>query len=120
MADITASQAAFNSGVVLTLNDATASQTVNIDNVADERTVLVVENTNTEDGQTATIQVLAGDFGSSVLGTLSVDVAKGASAVIGPLEGARFKNSASKLTVNTAVTASGTVSSVKLVVIKLP
>lgn len=120
MTDLTASVAAFNSGAALTLNDATASQSVDIGNCADERVILVIQNTNTETGQTATIQVLAGDFGSSVLGTLPVDIEKGASTIIGPLEGARFKNSASKLSVNASVTASGTLSMVKLAVIKLP
>lgn len=119
MADITSSKAVKNSGVALTLNDATSSQTVGVADVADERAVLVVNNTNTGAGQTATITIAPGDFLSNVLGTLSVDVAKGASAVIGPLEGVRFKNSASQLKVGCTVTASGTVSSVKLGVVKL-
>jgi hypothetical protein len=120
MADITASKAAFNSGVALTLNDATASQTIGIDDVADERAIIIIQNTNTVDGQTATIEIPAGDFLANCYGTLSVDVAKGAQSVIGPLEGMRYKNSASQFTVNVAVTSSGTVSNVKLIPIKLP
>jgi hypothetical protein len=121
MADLTASSAAFNSGVTLTLNAAADSQTVDVSDVAGEDVVIVVRNGNTSEDQTATITVSPGDFQSKVLGTLSEVVAgNGAAMVIGPLEGVRFKTSASKLTVGVSVTASGTVSSVTLGVIKLP
>ena len=53
-------------------------------------------------------------------GTLSVDVADGGASKIIALEGARFKSTASKITVGVAVTQSGTVSSVNLGVVKLP
>jgi hypothetical protein len=52
---------------------------------------------------------------------LSVDVADGgAIKVIGPLEGARFKTTGSKITVGVAVTQSETVSNVSLGIVKLP
>lgn len=117
---ITASNCKRNSGVALTLNDATASQTVGYGDKPDERIVLIVDNANTGDNQTATITISKGDFLGSISGDLAVDVEKGASAVIGPLESIRFKNSESEVTVGVAVTASGTVSSVKLGVVKLP
>lgn len=122
MADYTASKAKFNAGVDLTLNDATASRTIGIDDVGDERALLVVQNNNeSKTKYTATITIAAGDFLANALGDLSVDVADGgAIKVIGPLEGARFKTTGSKITVGVAVTQSGTVSSVKLGIVKLP
>jgi hypothetical protein len=88
----------------------------------DERVVLMVKNDNDSEAvNTATITIAPGDFLAGVLGTLSVDVADGGSAkLIGPLEGVRFKNTSSQWTVGVSVTQSGTVSSVKLGVVKLP
>lgn len=122
MADYTASKAKFNAGVDLTLNDATASQTIGIDDVGDERALLIVQNNNeSAAAYTATITIAAGDFLANALGDLSVDVADGgAIKVIGPLEGARFKTTGSKITVGVAVTQSGTVSDVSLGIVKLP
>lgn len=117
---ITASDCTRNGSVAVTLNDATASQTVDFSDKPDERIVLLVENTNTKDDTTATITVSKGDFLSSNLGDLAVTVAKGATVAIGPLESVRFKNSASEVTVGVAVTNSGTVSNVKIGVVKLP
>ncbi len=118
MADFTASKAKFNAGVDLTLTAAGDTQTVDLSDVGDERALLIVQNNN---DSTATITIAAGDFLANALGDLSVDVAGGgAIKVIGPLEGARFLSTASKLTVGVAVTQSGTVSDVKLGVIKLP
>jgi ABC-type protease/lipase transport system fused ATPase/permease subunit len=122
MADYTASVAAFNSSVDLALTAMGDSQTVDISDVGDERVLLVVQNNNDSVAvNTATITIAPGGFLASVLGTLSVEVADGGSMkVIGPLEGARFKSTGSKLTVGCSVTQSGTVSDVNLGVIKLP
>jgi hypothetical protein len=117
---ITASYCTRNSSVNLTLNSATASQTIGYADKPDERILVVAQNANTGDGQTATITISKGDFLGSVSGDLVVTVAKGASAVIGPLESVRFKNSASEIAAAVAVTASGTVSNVKLAAVKLP
>jgi len=117
---ITASYCKRNNVSAVTLNDATASQTVDFGDKPDERIVLLVENANTVDATTATITVSKGDFLSSNLGDLAVTVAKGATVAIGPLESVRFKNSASEVTVGVAVTNSGTVSNVKIGVVKLP
>lgn len=117
---ITASDCIRNGSVAVTLNDATASQTVDFSDKPDERIVLLVENANTASDTTATITVSKGDFLSNVLGDLAVVVAKGDTVAIGPLESVRFKNSASEVTVGVAVTNSGTVSNVKIGVVKLP
>jgi len=117
---ITASYCKRNNVSAVTLNNATASQTVDFSDKPDERIVLLVENANTADATTATITVSKGDFLSSNLGNLAVTVAKGATVAIGPLESVRFKNSASEVTVGVAVTNSGTVSNVKIGVVKLP
>lgn len=117
----TASTAVLNSSGTLNLLAAQASQTV-IMSKPDEKVILVVRNTNDSVAvNTATITIPPGDFFQNVLGTLSVDVADANSnKVIGPLESMRFKNSAGNITVNVAVTQSGTVSSVLLAVIELP
>lgn len=122
MADFTASTAAFNSGVSLTQTAMGASQTVDVSDVADERVLLVVQNNNNSVAvNTATITIAPGGFLAGCLGTLSVDVADGgAIKTIGPLEGTRFRTTASKLTVGCTVTQSGTISSVTLGIVKLP
>jgi ABC-type protease/lipase transport system fused ATPase/permease subunit len=122
MADYTVSVAVWNSSADLEMTALDDSVTVDIKDMADERVLLVVQNNNDSEAvNTATITIAPGGFLSSVLGTLSVDVADGGSIkVIGPLEGTRFKSTASKLTVGCTVTQSGTVSSVKLGVVKLP
>lgn len=121
MADFTASIAKRNAGEDFHLLKAQDSQTVAMD-VADERFALVVQNNNDTPGvvHTATITIAPGGFLANVLGTLSVDVADGGASKIIALEGARFKSTASKITVGVAVTQSGTVSSVNLGVVKLP
>lgn len=122
MADYTASKAKFNAGVDLTLTAAGDTQTVDLSDVGDERALLIVQNNNeSAAAYTATITIAAGDFLANALGDLSVDVADGgAIKVIGPLEGARFKTTGSKITVGVAVTQSGTVSDVSLGIVKLP
>ena len=117
---ITASYCKRNNVSAVTLNDATASQTVDFGDKPDERIVLLIENANTVDDTTATITVSKGDFLSSNLGDLAVTVAKGDTVAIGPLESVRFKNSASEVTIGVAVTNSGTVSNVKISAVKLP
>jgi ABC-type protease/lipase transport system fused ATPase/permease subunit len=122
MADFTASQCARNSSVAATFVGLQASQTVDLSSIADEKVVLAIQNTNDSVAvNTATITIAPGGFLSNVLGTLSVDVADAnALAFIGPLEGTRFKTTGSKITVGVSVTQSGTVSSVKMAVVKLP
>lgn len=122
MSDFTSSQCVKNSGATLNLLAAQASQTIDLSNKADEKVLLVIQNTNDSVAvNTATITISPGDFLANVLGTASIDVADAnACKVLGPFEGVRFKNSASKLVVGVSVTQSGTVSSVKLGVIKLP
>jgi ABC-type protease/lipase transport system fused ATPase/permease subunit len=122
MADFTASQCVRNSSVAATFVGMQDSQTVDLSTVADEKVILAIQNTNDSAAvNTATITIAPGGFLASVLGTLSVDVADGNTlAFIGPLEGVRFKSTGSKITVGCSVTQSGTVSSVKLGVIKLP
>jgi hypothetical protein len=122
MADFTASTSVKNSGATLEFLAAQDSQTIDISDVPDERVVLIVQNDNDSVAvNTATITVEAGDFLANVLGDASLDVADGGTcAVMGPFESVRFKNSASKLTIGVTVTQSGTVSDVKLGVIKLP
>jgi hypothetical protein len=122
MADYTVSSAVWNSGADLEMTALDSSVTVDIENMADERVLLVVQNNNDSAAvNTATITIAPGGFLASVLGTLSVDVADGGAVkAIGPLEGMRFKSTGSKLTVGCSVTQSGTVSSVKLGVVKLP
>jgi len=122
MADFTASNAVRNSSATLNLLAMQASQTVDVSDIQDERMVIVVQNNNDSVAvNTATITIAPGGFLANVLGTLSVDVADGgACKTIGPLEGMRFKSTASKIVVGVAVTQSGTVSSVKAAIIKLP
>lgn len=117
---ITASELKRNAAVALTLNGATASQTVGYDH-PDNRIALVVHNDNTNDGtKTATVTISKGTYLGNAVGDLKVDVGDAEKVVIGPLESVRFKNTASEITVGVAVTGSGTVSSVKIGVIKLP
>lgn len=122
MADFTASTAALNSSGTLNLLAAQASQTIDVSK-ADGQILLIAYNGNQDvDGlKAATISISPGSFMQSVLGTASLTVAgQGIYAALGPFESMRFKNTSSKITVGVAVTASGTVSSVKLAVINLP
>lgn len=120
MADFTASVSpAFNTGTILAFNAALATQTVDYDGIADDKVIIIVKNTNTFAAMTATVTIAPGDYLHSTAGTLSVNIA-GANVytAIGPLEGARFKNSASKVSITTAVTAPGTLSYVTVAVLK--
>ena len=117
---ITASYAKRNQSVSLTFNDATASQAVGYSDKPAEKIVLIVDNANSGTGQTATVTVVKGDYITKEAGDLVAEIGKGSQVVIGPLESTRFKNTDGEIEVNVAVTASGTVSNVKIAAIKLP
>jgi hypothetical protein len=124
MADqvLTASSAVRDGSAAVTMYAAQAADNkIDFADAQDEKLALLVTNGNTTEGQTATITIAAGSYWRKDLGTLTVEVAyNSAQKIVGPLDSARFKDSAGKATVAVAVTASGTVSSVKLGVIKLP
>ena len=122
---ITASYCKRNDAVALTKNDAAATFSVGLGDKPGEKVVILIENNNTTTGATATVEVLAGDYLANVYGTLSVDVAPSATAIVGPLETVRYKNTASEVDCSitfgtTAAAAGGTIANVKTAVIKLP
>jgi hypothetical protein len=123
---ISASYAKRNSTEVLAKYTATETFSVGLGDRPGEKVIILVENNNATTGGTATVEVLAGDYLANVYGTLSVDVAKGSSAIIGPLETVRYKNTASEVAcaVTIGATASdtpgATIGNVKVAVIKLP
>lgn len=118
---ITASYCKRNDAVALEKYTATASFSVGLGDKPGEKVIILVENNNTAAGTTATVEVLAGDYLANVYGTLSVDVVKESSAIIGPLETVRYKNTASEIDCACAVTGTGaTLTNVKVAVIKLP
>lgn len=119
MANMTASTiTAYNTATAVTFYGAQATHEVDLDEKADEKCLLIITNTNTNAAMTATVTIAPTDAFLQNVGTLTVNI-PGASAyrVIGPLEGAKYKNSASKLSIATAVTASGTVSYVQHAVV---
>jgi hypothetical protein len=116
---IAASYAKRNGSEALTKNAAAATFSVGLDDKPGEKVIILVENNNTAAG-TATLHVLAGDYLANVYGTLSVDIAKETSAIIGPLETVRYKNAASEIDCACAVTGSADIANVKVAVIKLP
>lgn len=116
---IIASYCKRNDAVKLTKNTAAATFSIGLGDKPGEKVVILVENNNTA-GCTATLQVLAGDYLANVYGTLSVDVAKETTAVIGPLETVRYKNDDGEIDCACAVTGSGALTNVKIGVIKLP
>ena len=122
---ISASYAERNSSETLIKNDAAASFSVGLGDKPGEKVIILIENNNTSTGTTATVEVLAGDYLANVYGTLSVDVEKESSAIIGPLETVRYKNTASEVDCSikfgtTAASEGGTIGNVKVAVIKLP
>lgn len=122
---ITASYAKRNGSVALTKNAAAATFSVGLGDKPGEKVIIIVDNNNVTAGCTATVEVLAGDYLANVYGTLSIDVAKESSAIIGPLETVRYKNTASEVDCSitfgtTAAAAGGTITDVKTAVIKLP
>ena len=117
---ISASYAKRNGSVALTKNAAAETFSVGLGDKPGEKVIILVENNNTA-GTTATVEVLAGDYLANVYGTLSVDVAPSATAIVGPLETVRYKNTASEIDCACAVTGSdATLTNVKVAVIKLP
>ena len=122
---ITASYAERNGSEVLAKYTATEAFSVGLGDKPGEKVIILVENNNTAAGTTATVEVLAGDYLANVYGTLSVDVAPSATAIVGPLETVRYKNTASEVVCaisfgSTASSAGGTITDVKTAVIKLP
>ena len=122
---ITASCCKRNDAVALEKYTATGTFSVGLGDRPGEKVIILVENNSTYSGATATVEVLAGDYLANVYGTLSVDVEKGSSAIIGPLETVRYKNTASEVACaisfgSTASSAGGTITDVKTAVIKLP
>ena len=122
---ITASYAERNGSAALIKNDAAATFSVGLGDKPGEKVIIIVDNNNVTAGCTATVEVLAGDYLANVYGTLSIDVAKESSAIIGPLETVRYKNTASEVDCSitfgtTATSAGGTITNVKTAVIKLP
>ena len=122
---ITASYAERNGSAALIKNDAAATFSVGLGDKPGEKVIIIVDNNNVTAGCTATVEVLAGDYLANVYGTLSIDVAKESSAIIGPLETVRYKNTASEVDCSitfgtTAAAAGGTIANVKTAVIKLP
>jgi len=119
---LTASSATRDGSVAFSFYAAQDNNTVDFNAAQDEKIVIVVRNENDSVAvNTATITVSPGEYWRKDLGTLSVDVADGNTMKqIGPLDSARFKASNGLVTINVAVTQSGTVSSVKLGVINLP
>lgn len=123
---ITASRCKRNDAVVLEKYTADETFSVGLGDKPGEKVIILVENNSTYSGATATVEVLAGDYLANVYGTLSVDVAsEGATAIIGPLETVRYKNTASEVACaisfgSTASSAGGTITDVKTAVIKLP
>jgi hypothetical protein len=118
---IAASYAKRNGSEALTKNAAAATFSVGLDDKPGEKVIILVENNNASAGCTATLHVLAGDYLANVYGTLSVDVAPSATAIVGPLETVRYKNTASEIDCACAVTGSDAIlTNVKVAVIKLP
>lgn len=116
---LTQSSAVLNDGVALAFNAAQAANNVVMSK--DDCILILVKNANDAvQVETATVTISPGDGWKSVLGTLTEEVAdNGTIQSIGPLESARFKNSAGNVVVNVALTQGGTLSSVTLAVLNL-
>ena len=122
---ITASCCRRNDAVALEKYTATGTFSIGLGDKPGEKVIILIENNNTSTGTTATVEVLAGYYLANVYGTLSVDVEKESSAIIGPLETVRYKNTASEVDCSikfgtTAASEGGTIGNVKVAVIKLP
>lgn len=120
---ITASCCRRNDAIALAKYTATETFSVGLGDRPGEKVIILVENNNTSTGYTATVEVLAGDYLANVYGTLSVDVAPSATAIVGPLETVRYKNTASEVACAVAMgttSAGATIDNVKVAVIKLP
>ena len=122
---ISASYAKRNSSAVLIKKDAAETFSIGLGDKPGEKVIILVENNNETLGATATLEVVAGDYLANVYGDLSIDVAPSATAIIGPLETVRYKNTASEVDCSikfgtTAASEGGTIDNVKVAVIKLP
>jgi hypothetical protein len=121
MANITATECVRNSSVALTENAGAESQTIDFSGHDEKLALLVINDNTAEGGYTATVTVNSGDYIAKEAGDLTAEIGDGGAAkILGPFESARFKNTASQLSVEVSVTASGTVSSVKISPIVLP
>jgi len=116
MADITELELTRNEDTELSTSEGAASQTV--DSARDERTIIYVDN---QDGaNAATLTISGGDFWHEDIGDLEVEVAASSKAIIGPLEGARFKDEDGDITIAISMAGGGSESDVKLAAIILP
>jgi len=120
MANLTELALIRNGSVTLTFANGAASQEIEL-KAPDEKYVLEVQNT---DPVTALIRIEGGDYSGGVLGVLDKQVVQNAYAVLGPLEGTRFKDSAGKFSVLILGVGGGayggTVTAVKLGLLRLP
>ena len=127
---ISASYAKRNSSAVLIKKDAAETFSIGLGDKPGEKVIILVENNNVTEGATATLEVVAGDYLANVYGDLSIDIAPSATAIVGPLETVRYKNTASEVdcVVTFSSTASetgasgpgATIANVKVAIIKLP
>lgn len=121
---ITASTAVRDSSATLTMSAAQDVNNVSYASNQDEKIFIVVQNANDAVAvETATITISPGDGAAwrHDLATLTVQVADASTkTVIGPLDSARFKNSAGYVVVNAAITQGGTLTSVTLGAILAP
>jgi hypothetical protein len=117
---ISASYCKRNSAVKYIEHSASATQSVDYSDRPGEKVIIIVDNQNTADGKTASITVEKGDYLASIIGDMPVEVGSGEKYVIGPLETVRFKNTSSEVVLGVSVTASGTLTDVKIGVVKLP
>lgn len=116
---ITASVAVRNSSATLNTYAAQAAMSISMTKPS-ERVALIVRNTQTPAAMTCSVIVSPGSYLHSVLGTTTVTIAGAADAIIGPLEGQRYKSSTGYVNLAVTVAASGTLSSVAVGVIEMP
>lgn len=120
MPNFTASAVSRNSSSTITEYAANSTMDVAFTK-PDDKILIKIRNTNDTAGMTFTSVVAASDtFLQSVLGVLTATIAYNTNAIIGPLDSARFKNSAGNVTIANSIAGSGTLSNVKIAVINLP
>jgi hypothetical protein len=119
MADLTITELVRNTGTEVAFEAGAASQTIPLSDVAD-RHVLLVRNT---DANTVLITVKAGDYPASALGDLTQEIAQNEVFAFN-VDGSRFKDSDSDLTIEAAdpdgSVFSGTITNVEMMVIQTP
>jgi hypothetical protein len=120
MASLTANEAVRSGSADLTFEAGAASQEIDLE-APDRKYVLIVRN---DDAVTAMIAIEAGSYSGAALGDLEKTVAQNGYAILGPVEGWRFKDSSAQLSVlitdDDGTVFSGTVSNVKLCLVQLP